>query len=56
MSSARRVVAISFGILAVSEDGSLWSWGSNLDGQLGNGRMDRLTTPTRVVVLDGVVE
>jgi alpha-tubulin suppressor-like RCC1 family protein len=34
--------------LALKPDGSLWSWGLNSSGQLGDGTTDPRTTPTRV--------
>ena len=34
--------------LAVKSDGSLWVWGSNKYGQLGNGTADN--TPTKIIV------
>lgn len=38
---------------AVKADGSLWTWGNNHKGQLGNGATVELRTPTHV--MDGVV-
>jgi alpha-tubulin suppressor-like RCC1 family protein len=34
--------------LAVKSDGSLWSWGSNASGQLGDGTTVNQTTPVRI--------
>jgi len=44
-------IAISSGFnssLCISADGSLWSWGGNLDGQLGVGDNENKNTPTQV--------
>jgi len=54
------VVAISggrFHSLAVKSDGTVWSWGYNSDGQLGNGVTTTIPTPTPVKVagLTGVI-
>jgi len=35
---------------AIKEDGVLWSWGSNFDGQLGDATRKDRTTPVRVIV------
>jgi alpha-tubulin suppressor-like RCC1 family protein len=46
-----KVVAISAGrnhSLAVSDDGTLWAWGSNLFGQLGDGTTTLRATPVQV--------
>jgi len=42
---------------AIMEDGSLWSWGQNGSGQLGNGEQSELDTPnpTPVRIMDGVI-
>jgi alpha-tubulin suppressor-like RCC1 family protein len=42
------VAAGSSHTLALKQDGSLWAWGSNYDGQLGNGSLIRYTTPIQV--------
>ena len=36
--------------VAVRTDGSLWSWGSNFYGQLGNGSTTTVATPTNVTI------
>jgi len=41
--------------LAVTEDGHVYSWGSNLYGQLGLDTTDTQTTPQRVLDLDNIV-
>lgn len=33
---------------AIKSDGSLWTWGSNTDGQLGQGNLTNLSSPTQV--------
>jgi alpha-tubulin suppressor-like RCC1 family protein len=40
--------------LAVLGDGSLWAWGDNSHGQLGDGTTDYHAEPVRVTGLDGV--
>ena len=41
--------------LVVKSDGTVWSWGHNYAGQLGNGRMTARRTPGQVLNLAGVV-
>ncbi len=46
-----RIVAISAGgqhSLAVAEDGTVWAWGENSSGQLGDGSATIRTTPVKV--------
>ncbi|CAK0781577.1 RCC1 repeat-containing protein [Gammaproteobacteria bacterium] len=45
------VVAVASGdlhSLALKSDGSLWAWGSNAQGEMGNGKTDDQGTPTAV--------
>ena len=39
--------------IAVKADGSIWTWGRNWDGQLGNGSIDDTTLPVQVLGEDG---
>jgi alpha-tubulin suppressor-like RCC1 family protein len=41
---------------ALGSDGTVWAWGDNSDGQLGNGGTTAATVPARVPVLDRVTE
>lgn len=41
--------------LAIKGDGTLWAWGWNFDGQLGNGTTTNSATPVQVAGLSGVV-
>ena len=57
-SGAPSVVALSGGSshgMALKSDGSVWAWGLNSDGQLGNGTMTASPTPTSVLGVSGVV-
>ena len=45
-------------VVAIKSDRSLWMWGSNFNGQLGNGeiqRQDGVVSPTKVMDSDAVV-
>lgn len=46
------VAAVSVGenyTMAIKTDGTLWAWGSNEDGQLGNGSFEDCSTPVKVM-------
>ncbi len=52
------VVAIAAGgahSLAVRDDGTVWAWGRNTSGQLGNGTMTDSASPVRVSDLERVI-
>jgi alpha-tubulin suppressor-like RCC1 family protein len=52
------IVGISAGYshsLAVKSDGTVWSWGYNSYGQLGNGTTTQRASPVRVQGLTGIV-
>jgi alpha-tubulin suppressor-like RCC1 family protein len=40
--------------LALKEDGTLWAWGSNYDGQLGDGTFTNRSSPVQVLNLSNV--
>ncbi|GGM87369.1 hypothetical protein ACFFX1_05800 [Dactylosporangium sucinum] len=42
--------------LALTDSGEVWAWGSNTDGQLGDGTRTQRNSPQRVDGLSGVVE
>lgn len=49
------VTAISGGSLALKKDGTVWSWGRNDHGQLGDGTNVSKSTPVQVKGLDHVI-
>jgi len=53
------VVAISTGdylnVLALKSDGTVWAWGNNNDGQIGDGTKSNRSSPVKVPGLSGVV-
>ncbi len=56
--SAGRVTAIAAGAshsLALKEDGTVWAWGSNAKGQLGNGTNTDALSPVQVIGLTGKI-
>jgi hypothetical protein len=53
MNGVTAIAAGSVHSLALKTDGSLWAWGSNLAGQLGDGTTEQRTRP--VQVLTGVI-
>ncbi|MEO0247977.1 MAG: RCC1 repeat-containing protein [candidate division WOR-3 bacterium] len=55
-SDVKQVVANSLSVCALKNDGSVWCWGYNGYGQLGNGTTNGYDTPQRVLDLDEVDE
>jgi alpha-tubulin suppressor-like RCC1 family protein len=49
LSGITQVAGGGFHAVALKEDGSVWSWGDNFTGQLGNGTASDLFTPVRVI-------
>ena len=54
LSGVRAIAAGSSHSLALKEDGTVWAWGYNSDGQLGDGTKANSTRPVRVGKLGGV--
>jgi alpha-tubulin suppressor-like RCC1 family protein len=55
--SAKEIVAIASGYqfsLALEDDGTVWAWGRNVEGQLGDGTTTQRTTPVQVPNLSGI--
>ena len=44
----KTVSAGQYHSLAVRSDGSLWAWGRNVDGQLGDGKRVNATLPLQI--------
>ncbi len=42
--------------VAHAKDGSVWSWGENTDGQLGDNTHTNRSTPHKIKELSGIVE
>ena len=42
--------------IALKSDGTVWAWGENDSGQLGNGTFDRHSQPKQVVGLENIVD
>lgn len=58
VSSLSNVVAIAAGekhSVAVKSDGTVWAWGTNYRGQLGNGGTENENVPVQVVGIDDAV-
>ena len=54
LTGVNAIVAGSGHSLALKGDGTVWAWGDNGSGQLGNGTITSSNTPTQVDGLDGV--
>ena len=55
MTDAVQVAAGKWHALALKADGTVWSWGWNRYGQLGNSTFDDSNTPVQVTGLTGIV-
>ncbi|MDF2717173.1 MAG: S-layer domain protein [Paenibacillus sp.] len=40
--------------IALTSDGSVWAWGENDEGQLGNGTKESITKPAKVAALSDI--
>jgi len=59
VSALTGIIAIAAGYddhsLALRKDGTVWAWGLNMDGQLGNGTNTDSNVPTQVSSLTGII-
>ena len=58
ISNLSNIIAVSAGTyhsLALRNDGTVWAWGSNLSGRLGNGTTESSYTPVQAQGLNGVI-
>ncbi|HVF72242.1 MAG TPA: hypothetical protein VM940_11605 [Chthoniobacterales bacterium] len=55
LSNISKIATGAFHTLALAADGTVWAWGYNFDGQLGDGTNQPRTTPVPVVGLSNVV-
>jgi probable HAF family extracellular repeat protein len=55
MTDAVAIATGMFHSLAIVDDGSVWAWGHNASGQIGNGTTSPSLTPTPVSLADGTM-
>jgi len=55
MSNVTAIAAGSLHTIALKKDGTVWAWGYNSFGQLGDGTLTSKTTPVQVIGLSNVV-
>ena len=55
LSNVGVIAAGNYYSLALKNDGTVWTWGSNNNGQLGDGTTTQRTTPVQVTGLSGTV-
>lgn len=56
LSNAKTISAGGWHSAALKNDGTVWTWGWNLEGQLGDGSTTDKTVPTQVPSLSGVIK
>ena len=54
LSGVKAIAALQDHNLALKDDGTVWAWGFNLYGQLGDGTTTNRFTPVQVSGLSGV--
>jgi alpha-tubulin suppressor-like RCC1 family protein len=55
LSSVKAIAAGYYHNLALKSDGTVWAWGCNYNGDLGNGTLNSSLTPVQATNLSGVV-
>ena len=56
MSAVTSLAAGSRHSLVLRSDGTVWSWGENYDGEVGDGTTTQRLTPVKVSGLSGVAQ
>src|SRR2546428_613650 len=54
-SNAQKIAAGNYHSLALKSDGTVWAWGMNLYGQLGDGTNTGSNVPVQVSSLTGII-